>query len=273
MKSSKKAILITLLVLVILLIDQSLKIWVKTNMFYGEGISLFGHSWAQLHFVENPGMAFGYNLGGDLGKIALSLFRIFAVAFLIYFINRLIKSKASFALLSCFALILAGAIGNILDSAFYGFLFDKGTIWDSSVEAWVHYTGKSIIDFEGYSGFLKGCVVDMLYFPMFDGTFPAWVPFWGGEPFLFFKPVFNIADASITIGVLSIILFHRNFFSKELESEETINTALKQNITTDSTKLNETTDPESTTATTNEMLSEKSIKVQQDSDEDITSKL
>lgn len=189
-------------------------------MFYGEGINLFGQSWAQLHFVENPGMAFGYNMGGDIGKVALSLFRIFAVGFLIYFINQLIKSKAKFGLLACFAFILAGAVGNILDSTFYGYLFDKGTTWNAEINDWVHYTGKAEMDFSGYANFLQGCVVDMLYFPMLEGNFPAWVPFWGGESFLFFRPVFNVADMSITIGVLSIILFQRSFFSQGLESSD-----------------------------------------------------
>ena len=236
MKSSTK---VALLVFFVLLIDQGLKLWVKTNMFYGEGINLFGQPWAQLHFVENPGMAFGYNLGGDVGKVALSLFRIFAVGFLIYFINQLIKSKAKFGLLSCFGLILAGAIGNILDSSFYGFFFDKGTTWNAEMNDWVHYTGKAVMNFEGYANFLQGCVVDMLYFPILEGNFPSWFPYWGGKSFLFFRPVFNVADMSITIGVISIILFHRNFFSKGLDDD-------KEN--TDGTSLETTIDSKEATA-------------------------
>ncbi len=250
MKSSTK---VTLLVFLVLLIDQGLKLWVKTNMFYGEGINLFGQSWAQLHFVENPGMAFGYNMGGDIGKVALSLFRIFAVGFLIYFINQLIKSKAKFGLLACFAFILAGAVGNILDSTFYGYLFDKGTTWNAEINDWVHYTGKSEMDFSGYASFLQGCVVDMLYFPMLEGNFPAWVPFWGGESFLFFRPVFNVADMSITIGVLSIILFQRGFFSQGLESSDPKVTAKHSTETTSETSKITTsadTDQASTTSAT-----------------------
>ena len=175
MKNSTKVIL---LIAGVLLLDQIVKIWVKTHMEYGDEIFIFGMSWARIHFVENNGMAFGLSLGGEYGKLALSLFRVLAVGFLGYYIYHLIQNKASFGLLTCFALILAGALGNILDSAFYGLIFSESP-----------YHGGLATLFPpegGYSSFLHGKVVDMLYFPMVDGTFPDWLPIWGGEHFLFF---------------------------------------------------------------------------------------
>lgn len=177
-------------------------------MSYGDEIPLLGLDWALLHFVENNGMAFGLSIGGDYGKLALSLFRILAVIFLTFFISRLIKAKVSFGLLTSFALILAGALGNIIDSAFYGLIFSSSP----------HHGGLATMfpAGGGYAGLLHGKVVDMLYFPLAEGFYPEWFPFWGGDHYLFFRPVFNLADTAITIGVLSILLFHRSFFGKEL---------------------------------------------------------
>jgi len=209
LKQSHKVIV---LIFFILLIDQALKIWIKTHMSYGEEIKILGLNWALIHFVENNGMAFGISLGGDHGKLALSLFRIVAVFFLGYYIRVLIRSGASFGLLCCFALILAGALGNILDSAFYGLIFSE-TPFHSGGVATLFPEG------EGYAGFLYGKVVDMFYFPILKGTFPDWLPFWGGERYLFFRPVFNIADTSITTGVISLLVFHRSFFSGSTKNE------------------------------------------------------
>lgn len=180
-------------------------------MQYGEEIWMLGLSWARIHFVENNGMAFGFSLGGDYGKLALSLFRILAVGFLIYYLRLLIKAGASLGLLISFGLILAGAIGNIIDSALYGMIFSESPFHGGLAQMFP--------EGGGYAGFLHGKVVDMLYFPMVDTTLPEWFPIWGGEPFQFFKPVFNIADSSITAGVLNILLFQRSFFKGKQEEE------------------------------------------------------
>lgn len=209
----KKSTKILLLIVVILIIDQAVKIWVKTNMQYGSEFYIFGLSWARIHFVENKGMAFGWELGSSYGKLILSLFRIFAVGFLIYYIRFLIKEKASFGLLACFALILAGALGNIIDSAFYGMIFSESPH---------HGVAEIFPEGGGYAPFLYGKVVDMFYFPMVRGTFPDWLPLRGGEPFLFFRPVFNVADSAITVGVLSLLLFYRSFFSGKINKEDSM---------------------------------------------------
>ena len=205
------------LVIIILLLDQVLKIWVKTNMEYGDQISILGADWAFIHFVENNGMAFGISLGGKIGKLALSLFRIGAVAFLIYYLNRLIEEKQGAGVLICFALILAGAIGNILDSVFYGMIFSESPYHGGLAELFP--------EGGGYESLLFGKVVDMLYFPMIDTHWPDWMPLVGGNRFQFFKPVFNIADSSISVGIVSLLIFQRKFFnadhqpSKNLTSE------------------------------------------------------
>ena len=180
-------------------------------MSIGGEIKILGYDWALIHFVENEGMAFGFKFGGKLGKLLLSLFRITAVGFLIYYLNLLIKAKVNFGILFSFALILAGAIGNIIDSAFYGMIFSSST---EEQVAMMFPTGG------GYEAFLHGKVVDMLHFPVFKGHYPDWIPFLNGRPYLFFKPVFNIADSSITFGVLNILIFQRSFFSHVEEIQE-----------------------------------------------------
>lgn len=209
MKISKHWLVI-LVVLIIIVLDQALKIWVKTNMEYGEQFSLFGN-WGYIHFVENPGMAFGIDLGGRTGKLLLSLFRIAAVTLLIYYIRQLIKLGQPHGVLFCFALILAGAIGNIIDSAFYGLIFSASEYHGGLAEMFPAEGG--------YADFLHGKVVDMLYFPMVDTHWPEWVPKLGGDRFQFFKPVFNIADSAITTGILSLLVFQRQFFKEEDETK------------------------------------------------------
>jgi len=169
---------------------------------------MFGLSWAKIHFIENEGMAFGLTFGGEMGKLALSLFRLIMVSFLGYMIIQLIRAKESIGLLICFALIIAGALGNIIDSALYGVIFSESDIGR---------VAELFPEEGGYGKFLHGKVVDMLYFPMINTNFPEWFPIWGGERFQFFRPVFNIADASISTGVISILVFHRKFFQKEEE--------------------------------------------------------
>ncbi|MBK9487916.1 MAG: lipoprotein signal peptidase [Haliscomenobacter sp.] len=212
----KPSVKVGILVFLVLVADQALKIGVKTHMEYGAEIKILGLDWALLHFVENNGMAFGWDLGGEYGKLALSLFRIAAVIFLILFIRQLIGENIRFGVLASFGLILAGAIGNILDSAFYGLIFSPS-----------YYHGGLATLFPpegGYAGFLHGKVVDMLYFPIWQGIYPTWVPFLGGKEYFFFKPVFNIADVSITTGVLNILIFQRDFFRYYQKDEEVVAT-------------------------------------------------
>lgn len=214
-------------VMTILAIDQAIKIWVKTNMHLGQEIQILGFDRALIHFVENEGMAFGWklDLGNeyDYGKLLLSLFRIGAVGFLIYYIRNLIKEKMPNGLIFSFSLILAGALGNIIDSAIYGLIFSESSYHTENIAQLFPAEG-------GYGTFLHGKVVDMFYFPLLDGVFPAWLPIWGGEPYLFFRPVFNFADAAITVGVASLLLFQRAFFS-DPEPESNANVSAAHNET------------------------------------------
>lgn len=209
----QKAVLVIFLVL---LIDQSVKFWIKLHMFPGESIHVLGDKFI-IHFTENPGMAFGMRFGGSFGKLILSSFRIIAVFGIGYYLYHLVKTNAHRGLIFSIALILAGAVGNILDSAFYGLLFNKGSIYNPELNDWISYTGVAQLGSPGYAGFLRGSVVDMLYFPIIDGHYPSWVPLVGSEPFVFFRPVFNIADSSITIGVCVILLFQKRFFKHAKE--------------------------------------------------------
>ena len=170
-------------------------------MYLGEEIPIFG-DWFIIHFTENNGMAFGLELGTEYGKLILSLFRMLAVGAIGWILFTFPKENVSRGLLACVSLIFAGAVGNILDSVFYGVIFN-----DSYAQLATMFPPEG-----GYAKLLHGRVVDMLYFPIIKGFIPDWVPIWGGEYFVFFRPVFNIADSAITVGVISIILFHRDFF-------------------------------------------------------------
>jgi len=197
----KKALII---IFIILVLDQVFKFWIKTHMMIGQEYQVIGN-WFLLHFTENEGMAFGMSIGGEFGKLILSIFRIIAVGAIGYYLYHLSKKKANFGLMLAIALILAGALGNIIDSAFYGLIFSHSSY---------HTVATFLPEDGGYSNFLYGKVVDMLYFPLIKGNFPDWLPIWGGQDFIFFRPVFNIADSSITIGVSLLLIFQRKFFKK-----------------------------------------------------------
>lgn len=176
----------------------------------GDSFRILGLEWFQIRFTENRGMAFGMELGGDWGKLVLSVFRIVVVSAMGYFIVRLIRKNASYLLLTCIAFIFAGALGNILDSIFYGVIFsDSGTFHSPKVATFMPEEG-------GYAPMLFGKVVDMLYFPLYEGSWPEWMPFVGGDYLLFFRPIFNIADSAISIGVVLALLFYRRL-QAELE--------------------------------------------------------
>lgn len=221
MSKTTKSIFIIFLILIV---DQVLKIWIKTNLSIGDEIIVF-KNWFILHFVENNGMAFGFEFAGEYGKMFLSIFRILAVIVIGWYLFKLAKQKEiPFGFIVSVSLIFAGAIGNIIDSLFYGIIFNHSY---GQVAALFPEGG-------GYSSFLHGRVVDMFYFPLIEGRYPRWFPFWGGNEFIFFRPVFNIADSSITVGIFSILLFYRNYFNKieannneeELPKEDTAETQI-----------------------------------------------
>lgn len=210
---------VILITIAILIIDQAFKIWIKTSFYLGEEKLVLG-TWFKLHFIENEGMAYGWKLGGEWGKILLTLFRLLAVVFGTFYIKHIIQQGYHKGFIICATLIYAGAIGNLIDSMFYGLIFEN------SGDMYNPYVSR-IFPEKGYAGFLHGKVVDMLYFPIIkDAHYPSWFPFWGGEEFEFFRPVFNIADASISLGVIIILLFQKKFFDrKKNEEHPTIETS------------------------------------------------
>jgi len=189
-----------LLIFLVLLADQLVKTWVKTHMYLGQEFNIIG-KWFIIHFTENNGMAFGMEFGGEFGKLALSLFRIAAVAGIGYGLHYLIKHKYHRGLILNVALIFSGALGNIIDSVFYGKIY-------------------------GYESWFHGRVVDMFYFPIAEGHFPTWVPIWGGDEFVFFRPVFNLADAAISVGVILILIFQKNYFKEDVKDDVSINSEI-----------------------------------------------
>jgi signal peptidase II len=199
-----------LLIALVIIVDQALKFWIKTSFHYGHVMDMAGQKWAQLYFIENPGMAWGMELGGDWGKLILTLFRLVAVTFGSWYLVKIIKANYTTGFVVCASLIYAGALGNLIDSMFYGMIFSETSYMQ---------VAKLFPPEGGYGGFLHGKVVDMLYFPFIEnGTFPTWIPFLGGQQFTFFSPIFNIADASISVGVLTLLAFQKRFLHKKHES-------------------------------------------------------
>jgi len=210
---------VVLIIAIIIIADQVLKIWIKTSYPTGKVMEIF--PWFHLHFIENPGMAWGWKFGNETGKVVLTLFRLAAVIFGTWYLGRIVRHHYHRGFIVCAALIYAGALGNLVDSMFYGMIFDKGLVFDPSVNVkdYIGYSGIASISSNGYSSFLHGSVVDMLYFPIFETTLPSWVPFWGGEQFEFFSPIFNIADASISVGVITLLVFQKRFFHRKKQQE------------------------------------------------------
>jgi len=201
-----KAKQVVFLILAVIFIDQASKFYIKLNYFAGEEHNVLG-TWFKLHFVENEGMAWGWKFGGEFGKIALTLFRLVAVIWGSFLLRDFIRRKYHRGFIICASLIYAGALGNLIDSLFYGLIFEYSNPFSQNVATLLPATG-------GYAGFLHGKVVDMLYFPIITNAhYPAWVPFVGGEEFEFFRPVFNIADAAISAGVIAILVFQNKFFT------------------------------------------------------------
>jgi signal peptidase II len=198
---------VALAVLLLLIVDQASKVWVKTHMQLYESIEIF--PWFKISFTENPGMAFGIEL---VDTYILTIFRIIIVGFFGFFIYKLIKQQFKFGFILCLSFILAGALGNIIDCAFYGVLFDTSY---GQVATFMPEGG-------GYSTFLHGKVVDMLYFPLIRATWPSWVPFWGGQELIFFRPIFNIADSSICVSAFILLLFYRHSLSASFAKEKEV---------------------------------------------------
>ena len=199
-KFNTKGSLATIIVVAILLIDQLIKLWVKTNMCLHESIHVF--DWFYISFIENNGMAYGMQIGS---KLLLSLFRVVAIVFLVYYICQQVRRNARTGYIVCLSLVLAGAAGNLIDCMFYGLIFDASG---------PHHVSMLVDMGTGYAPLLMGKVVDMFYFPLIVTTWPEWVPFWGGEDFIFFSPVFNFADAAISCSVVWLLLFYRKEISE-----------------------------------------------------------
>ena len=193
------------IVMLLLILDQALKIWIKTRLQLHESIEIT--PWFYLYFTENPGMAFGIEV---IGKLFLTLFRIVAVGFIGYFLYKLVKEQYKFGFIACVSLVLAGALGNIFDSVFYGVVFDHSF---GQVATFMPEGG-------GYGEWLHGKVVDMFYFPLIDTILPDWVPVWGGQQFVFFRPIFNLADSAICVGVFLLLIFYRHTLTVSLSKDE-----------------------------------------------------
>lgn len=185
-----------ILVFFILLIDQILKVWIKLNFTLGEEVFLIG-DWCRLHFIENEGMAFGMSFGEEVGKLILTLFRLIAASIIFIYLRKLVIKGEKKLIIYSFALIFAGAVGNIIDSLFYGLIFSESTFFT---------TAQFLPEAGGYASLCMGKVVDMFYFPLIDTTLPQWIPFIGGNEFEFFNAIFNVADIAITVGVILLVI-------------------------------------------------------------------
>jgi len=223
-----KAKQIIFLILAILLVDQGSKFYIKLNYYTGEEHNVLG-TWFRLHFVENEGMAWGWKFGGEFGKIALTLFRLAAVIWGSFLIRNFIRQKQHKGFLICAALIYAGALGNLIDSLFYGLIFEASNPFTQNVATLLPAGG-------GYAGLFHGKVVDMLYFPIITNShYPSWIPIVGGEEFEFFRPVFNVADMAISTGVIAILIFQNKFFNRPEEVQH--NTVVTNADVSDKTQI------------------------------------
>lgn len=196
--SFKKALFLAIIVIVI---DQISKIYIKTHFAIDDFIKVMNLEWFRIHFIENDGMAWGVELPGDYGKLILTLFRIIAVGGILYWLHDSVKKKGSAILIVAIALILAGAVGNIIDSVFYGVIFNDS-----------HGQIATLFSDKPYGTWFHGKVVDLFYFPIWKGYLPDWIPFWGGNYFTFFNAIFNVADVAISVGVGLLILFNKKVF-------------------------------------------------------------
>lgn len=201
------------LITAILIADQAMKIWIKTSYPIGNVSEIF--PWFHLHFIENSGMAWGLQIGNESGKLALTLFRLLAVMFGTWYLIKICREKYHKYFIVCVSLIYAGALGNLIDSMFYGVIFDKGLHFYTAANDYFSYSGIAAFSSNGYASLFQGSVVDMLYFPIFNVTLPTWFPIWAGEGFEFFSPIFNIADTSVSVGFITLLLFQNRIFKKK----------------------------------------------------------
>ena len=205
MKYFTQGNLAALIIIAVLVIDQIIKIWVKTSMYMHESIRIT--DWFYIYFTENNGMAFGMEL---FGKLFLTSFRVVAVCLIAWYLFRVVNRHYKTGYIVCLSLILSGAVGNIIDSIFYGEIFSEST--RTQIASWVPLG-------EGYGSWLHGKVVDMFYFPIIDTNWPSWMPFVGGEHFIFFSPIFNFADAAISCGIIAMLLFYSRYLNQESGSK------------------------------------------------------